>query len=277
MSQVVPKISLHDGNSMPQLGFGLWQVSDIEAEKAALEAIRCGYRSIDGAAIYQNEAGLGRALQHKTVKREDLFITTKLWNDDQGYDSTLTAFETSMKKLELDYLDLYLVHWPSPHREKYVQTWKALIELQKRGRVKSIGVSNFHKTHLERIVQETGVVPTVNQIELHPYFQQNELRAFHKKHNIATESWSPLGQGKILQDEVLTSIGKKHNKTVAQVILRWHLESELIAIPKSITPSRIQENFDVFDFKLDDEDMKLIAGLDKPTGRIGPDPDTAKF
>lgn len=273
----VPSLKLNDGKTIPQLGFGLWQVPDAEAETAVLEAIKVGYRSIDGAAIYRNEDGLGRAIQNSSVKREELFITTKLWNENQGYDSTLSAFEQSMKKLKLDYLDMYLIHWPSPHRGLFVDTWKALIQLRKEGRVKTIGVSNFTIDNLKKIIAETGEVPAVNQIELHPNFQQKELRKFHAEKGIATESWSPLGQGKILQDATLSEIAAKHGKSVAQIILRWHLQSGLIVIPKSVTPSRIKENFDVFGFSLDNSDMEKIAKMDSAEGRIGPNPETAAF
>jgi 2,5-diketo-D-gluconate reductase A len=252
-------------------------MSDAEAEAATLEAFRVGYRSIDSAMIYENEKGLGEAIHKSKIARKELFITTKLWNDDQGYDSTLAAFEESMNQLDLDVLDLYLIHWPSPHRSKYVESWKALIELQKLGKVKSIGVSNFTIENLKRIIDDTGVVPAVNQIELHPRFQQKELRAFHQTHQIATESWSPLGQGKLLSDPTLQTIAKKYGKSTAQIIIRWHLDNGLIVIPKSVTPSRIRENFEVFNFKLNGDDLAQIEKLDANAGRIGPDPATAAF
>ena len=270
-------LTLNDSVVMPRLGFGLFQVSDHDAETMTLEAFKVGYRSIDSARIYQNESGLGRALAKTELKRDEMFITTKLWNDDQGYDKALKAFDTSMAKLGIEKLDLYLVHWPSPQRNLYSESWKALIELQKQGRVKSIGVSNFTKEHLQRIIDETGHVPAVNQIELHPSFQQKDLRAFHAKHGIVTESWSPLGQGKAISDPTIAAIAKKHGKTPAQVILRWHIENDLVVIPKSVTPSRIRENFQVFDFKLDADDLGLIDRLDSAKGRIGPDPQTAAF
>jgi 2,5-diketo-D-gluconate reductase A len=270
-------ITLNDTRTMPQLGFGMWQMSDAEEEAATLEAFRVGYRSIDSAMIYENEKGLGEAIHKSKIARKELFITTKLWNDDQGYDSTLAAFEESMNQLDLDVLDLYLIHWPSPHRSKYVESWKALIELQKLGKVKSIGVSNFTIENLKRIIDDTGVVPAVNQIELHPRFQQKELRAFHQTHQIATESWSPLGQGKLLSDPTLQTIAKKYGKSTAQIIIRWHLDNGLIVIPKSVTPSRIRENFEVFNFKLNGDDLAQIEKLDANAGRIGPDPATAAF
>jgi len=268
-----PSVTLNDGRIMPQLGFGVWQVPNDEAAAAVREAIDAGYRSIDTAAIYRNEEGVGAAIGATGVGREDLFITTKLWNDDQGYDTTLKAFDASLKRLGLDYVDLYLIHWPVWKREAYADTWRAFIKLKQEGRAKSIGVSNFKIAHLQRLFDETGVVPVLNQIELHPGFQQRELRAFHAEHGIATEAWSPLGQGTLIQDERIAAIGRKHGKSPAQVILRWHLDNGLIVIPKSVTPSRIRQNIDVFDFHLDAEDMGVIDQLDNPGGRIGPDPE----
>jgi 2,5-diketo-D-gluconate reductase A len=262
---------------MPQLGFGVWQVPDDEAETAVLEAFKVGYRSIDTAAVYRNENGVGRAIKKSGLKRNEMFITTKLWNDDQGYDSTLRAMDSSLKKLGLDHVDLYLIHWPSPHRERYVDTWKALVEIKKQGKAKSIGVSNFAPEHLDKIISATGETPVLNQIELHPHFQQKELRTYHEKHGIFTECWSPLGQGKILDDPVIKSLAAKHNKSAAQVILQWHLQNNFIAIPKSVTPARIKENFNVGNFTLDNEDMKALLSLDRKTGRIGPNPSTATF
>ena len=273
----VPDITLNDGSSMPQLGFGLWQVSDEQAEAAALEATRVGYRSIDSAKIYENETGLGRAVKKCELRRNELFLTTKLWNSDQGYEPALKACRESLQRLGLTYLDLYLIHWPSPHRDLYVDSWRALIQLRKEGLVRSIGVSNFTIEQLRRLLKETGELPAVNQIELHPRFQQRELRAFHKEQGIATESWSPLGQGQLLEDPMLVAIAAKHGKSVAQVIIRWNLEEGLVVIPKSVTPSRIRENFEVLNFRLDADDRSAIARLDSSTGRIGPDPLTANF
>lgn len=273
----VKNIELNDGNSMPQLGFGLWQVPDQETEKAVLHAIKVGYRSIDTAQIYGNEAGVGSAIHQCEVPRKDLYITTKIWNSEHGYDSTLRSFEISMKKLNTEYLDLILIHWPAPKKNLYVDTWKALIQLKKEGRVKSIGVSNFNSDHIERIMNETSFIPAVNQIEVHPRFQRLDLRKFHEKHNIRTEAWSPLGQGQVLHDEVIKIIAAKHGKSPAQVILRWHLDQGLIAIPKSVTPSRIEENFSIFGFNLDEKDHLMIKELDDLEGRIGPDPMTASF
>jgi len=268
-------VTLNDGRVMPQLGLGVWQTpQDITAE-VVKTALAAGYRAIDTAAAYANERGVGEAL--KSAPRDDIFVTTKLWNDNQGYDSTLVAFDKSLGRLGLDALDLYLIHWPAPRKGLYLDSWKALVRLKQEGRARSIGVSNFLPEHLERIIGETGVVPAVNQIELHPSFQQHALRAVHAKHGILTQSWSPLGQGRQLSDPVIGEIAKKHGKTPAQTIIRWHLDSGLIVIPKSVTPSRIAENIAVFDFKLDADDMQRIAGLDRSNGRIGADPATATF
>lgn len=269
-----PVIGLADGQAIPQLGFGVYQLADEQAPEIVGAAIDAGYRSIDTAAIYGNEGGVGRALRASVVSRSELFVTTKLWNDRQGFDATLRAFEESLAALGLDDVDLYLIHWPCPERGRYVETWKALVRLKEEGRARSIGVSNFEPEHLERIIGETGSVPVVNQIELHPRFQQHALRAFHARHGIATESWSPLGRGQGLADPVLSDIARRHGRTPAQVVLRWHIESGLIAIPKTATPARIVENHDIFDFDLSAADRDAIAGLDRPDGRTGPDPAT---
>jgi diketogulonate reductase-like aldo/keto reductase len=268
----IPTIRLNDGNAMPQVGFGVWRVSNDEAKSTVAGAVEAGYRSIDTASIYGNEEGVGEAVRAVSVPREELFITTKVWNDRQGYDSTLQAFDESLARLKLDYVDLYLIHWPMAGSETYRDTWRALIKLKQDGRARSIGVSNFMVEHLQRVIDETGVTPAVNQIELHPRFQQKELSAFHTANGIATEAWSPLGQGTILADETMTAIGRKYGKTPAQVILRWHIDNGFIVIPKSVTPSRIRENVDVFDFSLDADDMRAIEGLDSASGRVGPDP-----
>jgi diketogulonate reductase-like aldo/keto reductase len=268
----IPTIRLNDGNAMPQLGYGVWRVTNEEAASTVGEAIKAGYRSIDTASIYGNEEGVGDAIAAAPVSREELFITTKVWNDRHGYDETLRAFDESLARLKLDNVDLYLIHWPVAGSEAYLDTWRALIELKEQGRAKSIGVSNFMVPHLQRLIDETGVTPAVNQIELHPRFQQRELRAFHEANGIATESWSPLGQGTLFESEELAAIARKHGRTPAQVILRWHLDHGLIAIPKSVTPSRIRENLDVFGFKLDADDVSAIERLDDASGRVGPDP-----
>jgi diketogulonate reductase-like aldo/keto reductase len=265
-------LRLNDGNTMPQLGYGVWRVSNEEAVACVTEAIKAGYRSIDTAAIYENEEGVGQALAASDVPRNELFITTKLWNDKRNYDAALSAFDESLRRLRLDYVDLYLIHWPGVSGDGFIDAWKALIRLKEEGRAKSIGVSNFQGRHLQRLMDETGVVPTLNQIELHPRFQQKELRAFQSQHTIATESWGPLGQGSLVADEQLAAIGRKYGKSPAQVILRWHLDNGFIVIPKSVTPSRIRENIDVFDFKLDAEDMRIIEAMDDKSGRVGPDP-----
>ncbi|HSB97242.1 MAG TPA: aldo/keto reductase [Spongiibacteraceae bacterium] len=272
-----PTIALNDTRVIPQLGFGVWQVPGDITAPVVSEAIAAGYRSIDTAAVYENEAGVGAALQNSSVPREQLFITTKLWNSRHGYDDALRSFDKSLSRLGLDYLDLFLIHWPAPRQNLYVEAWRALVELQRQGRVKSIGVSNFNIPHLQRIIDTSGVVPALNQVELHPRFQQKTLREFHAQHGIATEAWSPLGQGQLLEDVTVRAIANKHARSPAQIILRWHLESGLIAIPKSVTPARIRENFAVFDFRLDADDMRRLDGLDAADGRIGPDPETADF
>ncbi|MET8544618.1 aldo/keto reductase [Kitasatospora sp. NPDC004799] len=279
----IPTVTLNDDAQIPQLGFGVWQVPDAEATPAVRAAIEAGYRSIDTAAIYENEAGTGAAIAEALaggVARSDLYVTTKLWNSgtrdwsgDQGRDAVLREFDASLAKLGLDYLDLYLIHWPRPmHGDSYLNIWKAFEQLKADGRVKSIGVSNFGTEQLTRLLDEASVAPVLNQVELHPYFPQTELRAFHAEHGIATEAWSPLGQGKeLLAEPALVKTAEKHGRTVAQVVLRWHLQSGVIAIPKSVTPSRIRENLDVTGFELDAEDLAAIAAV--ATGkRIGPDP-----
>lgn len=269
----VPTITLNNGVAMPQLGFGVWQVPDTEAETAVRTALDAGYRSIDTAAIYGNEEGTGKALTGSGVPREELFVTTKLWNSDHGYDAALRAFDESLRRLGLDHVDLYLIHWPAPAKDKYLETWRALEKIYADGRARAIGVSNFQPAHLQRVLDEGSVAPVLNQVELHPDFAQADVRAFHAAHNIATEAWSPLGQGKgLLDDPVLRQLGEKHGRTPAQVVLRWHLQLGNVVIPKSVTPSRIRENIDVFGFELDDADMAAVAGLDAGN-RIGDNPD----
>lgn len=269
----VPNITLNDGRTIPQLGYGVYQVPPEEAADSVRSAIDAGYRSIDTAALYGNEEGVGKAIAESSVPRAELFITTKLWNDRQGYDETMRAFDESLAKLGLDYLDLYLIHWPAPGQDLYVSTWKAFEKLRADGRVRSIGVSNFQIQHLRRLFEETDVVPSLNQIELHPNLQQGDLRSFHHEHDIATEAWSPLGQGKgLLDDATIGSLAQKYDKSPAQIVLRWHLQLGNVVIPKSVTPSRIQDNINVFDFELADDDLAVIAALETGT-RVGPDPD----
>jgi len=272
----VPNVTLSAGNStvdIPQLGFGVWQVPDEDATTAVTTALEVGYRSIDTARIYENEEGVGRALATTEVPRSEIFLTTKVWNDDQGYDATLRAFEASAKRLGQDYVDLYLIHWPTPKKDAYVDTWRALLQLRADGRIRAAGVCNFQQAHLQRLIDETGEAPAVNQVELHPRLQQASLRAFHAQQGIATEAWSPLAQGgDLLQDDTIAGIARTHHRTPAQVILRWHLQLGNVVIPKSVTPSRIAENFDVFGFELDADDLAAIEGLNRDE-RTGPDPD----
>jgi len=267
--------TLHNGVQMPWVGKGVWQVAEgEEVINTVKTAIKAGYRAVDTAMIYRNEVGVGQAIKESGVPREELFITTKVWNKAQGYESTLEAFEKSMDRLDLEYLDLYLIHWPVVG--KYKDTWRALEKLYADGRVRAIGVCNFKEHHLEDVMKECTVVPMVNQVELHPQFSQKPLRDFCKQHNIQIQAWSPLGMGKLLDNEVLKGIAAKHGKTVAQVILRWDLQHGIVTIPKSITPSRIVENTKLFDFELDEADMLAIDGLNTNV-RMGPDPDTFDF
>ena len=270
-------IALNDGARIPQVGLGVWQTPNDEAAPAVKSALSAGYRHVDTAAVYENEEGVGEGIRQSGIDRSKIFLTTKLWNTEQGYDQTLKAFDASLKRLATDYVDLYLIHWPSAHRGLFVDTWKAFVKLKEEGRVKSIGVSNFYPEHIEKIIAETGVTPVINQIELHPDFQQREARAFHEKHGIATQSWSPLGQGKLLAHPAIADIAAKLGRTPAQVIIRWHIDNGLVVIPKSVTPSRISENFKVFDFKLTAEDLDTLNGLDDAGARMGPDPKTATF
>ncbi|PBC60178.1 oxidoreductase [Streptomyces sp. Tue6028] len=259
---------------MPQLGFGVWQVPDDEAERAVATALEAGYRSVDTAAIYGNEEGTGKAIAASGIPRKDLFVTTKLWNGDQGYDSTLRAFDTSLEKLGLEYVDLYLIHWPLPSRGTYVDTYRAFEKIHADGRAKAIGVSNFLPEHLEKLIEATSVIPAVNQIELHPHLQQHAAREYHAEQGIATEAWSPLGQGRgLLEVPAIVAISQKHGRTPAQIVLRWHLQLGNIVIPKSVTPARIEENIDVFDFSLDAEDIAAISALNEDR-RLGPNPAT---
>ncbi|MED0665805.1 aldo/keto reductase [Pseudobacillus badius] len=265
-------VTLNNGLKMPQLGFGVWQVEDDQATVAVTKAIETGYRSIDTAMVYQNETGVGKAIQQSSVPREELFITTKVWNSDQGYENTLRAFEESLERLGLEYVDLYLIHWPTPKYDEYVDTYKALEKLYHDGRVKAIGVCNFEIEHLERILKECDVKPVLNQVECHPYLAQPEMKEFCAKHDILVEAWSPLEQGgDVLKDAVIQQIAEVHRKSPAQVVLRWHIQNGTIVIPKSVTPSRIEENFHVFDFELSQEEMTEINGLNR-NRRKGPAP-----
>ncbi len=267
----IPNLKINDGHSVPQLGFGVFQVPPEDTADVVRHALKTGYRHIDTAAAYENEEGVGEAIAE--LGRGEVFVTTKLWNNDQGRDSTLRAFEQSLERLKLDYVDLYLIHWPAPDNDKYLETWQAFTELKEDGRARSIGVSNFLPEHLERIIDATGVTPALNQIELHPQLQQDELRRFHEEHDILTEAWSPLGQGAALKNDTIEEIASAHERTVAQVVLRWHIQLGNVVIPKSVTPERIEENFALFDFELSSEEMDRIAGLDAGE-RTGPDPRT---
>jgi 2,5-diketo-D-gluconate reductase A len=270
----VPTLTFNNGVQIPQLGFGVFQVPPTEVTEPVLTALQAGYRLIDTAAMYGNEEGVGTAIAQSGVPREEIFVTTKLNNPDHGYDATLKAFDTSMSKLGIDVLDLYLIHWPQPKRNAYVETWQAFEKLYADGRVRSIGVSNFATSHLKRLAAETDVKPVANQIELHPGLPQLQLRAFHAEHEILTEAWSPIGQGQgLLEDPTIAAIAGRVDRSPAQVVLRWHVQHGNVAIPKSVTPSRIKENIAVFDFELSDEDMAALTDL-SGTGRIGPDPET---
>ena len=266
------RVPLHDGRSIPQLGFGLYKVPDADAPGVVEVAIGAGYRHLDDAKLYENERGVGDGIRASGIDRDKLSITTKVWNSDHGFDRTLAAFDASLERLGLDEVDLYLIHWPAPHQDLYVDTWRALIRLREEGRARSIGVSNFHVHHLARIIDETGVVPVVNQVELHPWLQQRGLRAFHAEHGIVTEAWSPLARGRAIGDETLTRIGARYGKNEAQVAIRWHLQVGNVTIPKSVTPDRIRANTRVFDFELDADDHAAIAALDADF-RTGRDPD----
>jgi diketogulonate reductase-like aldo/keto reductase len=268
-----PNITLNDSHTIPQLGFGVFEVPPEQTVDAALHALRTGYRHIDTAALYGNEAQVAEAIKRSGIDRDEVFVTTKVWNDDQGRERTRRACERSLGQLGFDYVDLYLIHWPAPAQELYVETWETLIELRDEGRTRSIGVSNFQIDHLERIIDATDVVPVLNQVELHPRLQLPELRTFHEAHGIATEAWSPLGRGRILDHPVIGNITESIGRTPAQVVLRWHVQLGNIVIPRSVTPSRIEENFQIFDFELDDDALKAIEQLDDGE-RIGPDPAT---
>jgi 2,5-diketo-D-gluconate reductase A len=267
----IPSLPLLDGRSMPQLGFGLWQVPEETTGEVVQQALQIGYRLLDGAAIYGNEVGQGEGLRASGLSQDDVFVTTKVWNDNQGFDSTLKAIDASLDRLGLDAVDLCLIHWPCPNKGLYVETWKAFIRARDEGKLRSIGVSNFAPAHLERLIGETGVTPVVNQIELHPRLQQAELRAFHATHGIITQSWTPLGRSKSFDDPVIVSIGERLGKTPAQVILRWHVQLGCAVIPRSTNAERMAQNMALFDFALSADDMTAMASLDAGD-RLGPDP-----
>lgn len=268
----VPSITLSDEITIPQLGFGVFQVPPEDTAAVVEKAFKTGYRHIDTAAAYENEAGVGEAVRRSGLPREDLFITTKCWNDDHGFEQATEALHRSLERLGLDHVDLYLIHWPAPSQNRYLETWRALIQARDDGLARSIGVSNFQPDHLQRLVDETDVVPSVNQIELHPWLQQAELRRAHERLGIATEAWSPLAQAQVLDDPAIGQIAERHGRTPGQVVLRWHLQLGNVVIPKSVTPERIEENFDLFGFELSGGEMEQIAGLDRGR-RTGPDPD----
>lgn len=269
----IPSVTFHDDQQAPQLGFGVWQIDDEQVSGVVQTALKLGYRSVDTAAIYGNEAGVGRGIAQSNVARKDLFVATKVWNTDHGHEATRTAFDASLEKLGLDYVDLYLIHWPVPKINQYVDAWELMIQLRDEGRARSIGVCNFNTNHLEKLLDKTGVLPVVNQVELHPRFQQKELREFHAEHGIVTEAWSPLGQGLLWEDTTLTALAKKHDRSVAQIMLRWHIQLGNMVIPKSVTPERLEQNLRLFDFELDADDMGAIDAMDDTDGRTGPDPE----
>jgi diketogulonate reductase-like aldo/keto reductase len=268
----IPQIPLRGGAQIPQLGFGVFQIPPQETAEAVSRALEVGYRHIDTAAAYRNEAAVGQAVRAAGLDRGEVFITTKCFNDDHGHEQARRAFHASLARLEVDYVDLYLIHWPVPAHDRYVETWKAFIELRDEGLIRAIGVSNFQPSHLERVIAETGETPAINQIELHPYFQQHGLRHEHEQLGIVTESWSPLAQGLVLDDPVIVAAANAHFRTPGQVVIRWHLQLGNVVIPKSVTPARIEQNFEVFDFELSEAEMEAIGGLDAGR-RTGPDPD----
>lgn len=265
------RLRLNDGQMIPQIGLGIWQVPSETTAATVATALRLGYRLVDGAAIYGNEVGLGQGLRDSGLPRDEVFVTTKVWNDDQGHDTTLRAVEASLARLQLDRIDLCLIHWPCPARDRYIDTWRALIRLRDEGRIRSIGVSNFMGEHLERLVDETGVIPVLNQIELNPRLQQAELRALHDRMGIVTQSWTPLGQGLSFASAPVQAAAARTGKSPAQVILRWHVQLGVSVIPRSTRAAGLAENLDIFDFTLTDAEMAAMALLDEGQ-RCGPDP-----
>jgi 2,5-diketo-D-gluconate reductase A len=274
-STSTPSMKLNDGRSMPQLGLGLMRFGG-EGETAAVinNAVKAGYRLFDTASLYGTEPQTGTAFRGLASMRSELFLTTKLWNDSHGAEATIRAFDASMERLGLDYLDLYLVHWPLPMFDRYVDTWRAMIKLREQGRVRSIGVSNFTEGHLKRIIDETGVAPAVNQVEMHPYFQQRALRTFDADHGIVTQAWSPMGGSfvKVLEDPVVGRLAKKHGRSPAQIVLRWHVTCGVSLIPKATSAKHLAENMATYEFELDADDLAALSALDRPDGRAGPDP-----
>ena len=269
----VPTVELNNGVRIPQFGFGVFQIPPEDTAGTVRTALDAGYRHLDTAQMYRNEEGVGAGIAESGLAREDVFVTTKLANDAQGHDNAITALEGSLRRLGLDHVDLYLIHWPLPGKDKYVKTWQGFEDILRAGKARAIGVSNFQPEHLDRLAEETGSVPAVTQIELHPALQQTDLREYHRAHGIATEAWSPLAQAEVLEDPVLGELAEKHGRTAAQVVLRWHIQLGNIVFPKSSTPDRIRQNIDVFGFELDDEDMAAIGKLDDGR-RTGPDPET---
>lgn len=268
----VPTVTLHGGVEMPRLGLGVFEIANDEATEIVAEALEAGYRSIDTAAAYGNERGVGAAIAASDLPRSELFVTTKVWNDDHGRERTRAALRASLERLGLDQVDLYLIHWPVPSRDRYLETWEALVELREEGLARAVGVSNFEADHLERIISGAGVVPALNQVELHPRLQQTALRSVHASYGIVTEAWSPLAKGELLDDPAIGAIAERLERSPAQVVLRWHLQLGNVVIPKSATPSRIRDNIEVFDFELDNDDLETIAKLDDGT-RVGPHPE----
>lgn len=272
----IPVAELGEEVSIPRVGLGVFQIAPVETEEVVRLALEAGYRHIDTAAAYDNEEGVGRALSSSSLDRDEVFVTTKLWNSQHGRERPKQALGASLERLGFDYVDLFLIHWPVPSRDRYVETWEALLDLQADGLARAVGVSNFLPEHLDRLKEATDVMPPINQVELHPHLRQDELRAYHREHGIVTEAWSPLAKARILDEPILQAIAERHGRTAAQVVLRWHLQLGNVVIPKSITPARIAANLDLFDFELSDDEVEEISSLDRDR-RIGPDPETFSF